>query len=73
MTARLESQADGWRHYRIDSGLFGYTASYCEETGEWAIWSRATASRVNRWDDIGREIVLACASALAAVRREVAA
>ena len=73
MIARIEAEADGWRHYRIDSGLFGYTASHCEATGEWAIWSRATASRVNRWDEIGREIVLACVSALAAVRRGVAA
>ena len=66
MTARLESQADGWRHYRVHSGLYGYTASESLSDRRFLIWSRGDGRRIDPSCDDGRAIVLACHAALKA-------
>ncbi len=66
MIARLESQADGWRHYRVHSGLYGYTASESLTERRFLIWSRGDGRRIDPAGDDGRAIVLACQQALKA-------
>lgn len=66
MTARLESQADGWRHYRVHSGLYGYTASESLTDRRFLIWSRGDGRRIDPAGATGRAVVLACYEALKA-------